>query len=139
MLGSATDPTFLASSHFSVLNRNHGGKASRTRHAEMQASSQPSHMEMHLLVWLPPLQTEHLEGHGWGLWLTPLAPSCWAQAKGRHWAGRRNRVPWLLRRHVSSIFSSLSFYLTTLHFTSGNSLWFSFQSIGFESLALILP
>lgn len=27
----------------------------------------------------------------------------------------------------------------TLHFTSGNSLWFSFQSIGFESLGLILP
>lgn len=57
----------------------------------MQASSQPSRMETHLLVWLPPLQTEHLEGRGWGLWLTPLAPSCWAQAKGRHWAGRRNR------------------------------------------------
>ena len=60
------------------------------------------------------------------------------QALGRE-AESRNRVPWLLRHHVSSIFSSLSFYLTTLHFTSGNSLWFSFQSIGFESLGLILP
>lgn len=77
-------------------------------------SSQPSCMEMHLLVWLPPLQTEHLEGRGWGLGLTPLVPSCWAQAKGRHWAGRRNQVPWLLRHHVSSIFSSLSFHFRWL-------------------------
>ena len=75
----------------------------------MQASSPPSRMETHLLVWLPPFQTEHLEGPGSGLWLTPPVPLCQAQAKGRHWAGRQNPVPWLLCRHVCSVFSSLSF------------------------------
>lgn len=138
MLGSATDPTFLRLTLLCAEHRNHG-KASIRGVQRNARSSQPSRMEIHLLVWLPPLQTEHLKGRGWGLGLTPLlSPRAGrrpGQALGRE---REKSVPWPTSPRFFN-FRHWGFYFWWLSFYFWKFPLVLFQSIGFESLGLILP